>query len=669
MWSDASTRQRQSSKHKTRQAIIPIIVATLLLAGMSQLLRANAAPGTSDVYYASDANWLSTKVGWGSAQKDQGLENLPLRLRSGTVDNIKTYSKGLMAHAASEIVYDVEGAGYSRFISDIGVNYSKKGTIGFTVKIDGVTVFEVAKIAEADVAQTVDVPIPTDAKRLHLITTDGGDGNANDHSVWADARFTLTAEALTVVAKLQAKVDSSHIATGAATPINAVGLNLLGAEIPESVSNISFSSAHPEIASVDENGLVTGLTNGLANILITYLNEATVYQKVITFTVGSGQNLEGADVPRQTPLMGWASWNNYRVNISEDILKEQMDALVATGLADAGYTYFNMDDGFFGGRGSDGYVQIHPTRFPNGVKVIADYAHALGLKAGIYTDAGVHTCAYQWDAEGDNGVDVGLLGNDEKDLRMYLQDWGFDFIKVDWCGGKTLGLDQEERYTAIGDIIQQIREDTGRYIVYNVCSWAFPGAWVTGVGDSWRTGADIANNFASVMTQVDNATSLAQYSGPGHVNDLDMMQVGRGMTPTEDKTHFAMWAMMSTPLMLGNDLTKISQQTLDIVTNKEIIAINQDPLGDQAIIAKTTNNGQGQVWVKELEQTGSGVKAVALLNRSTTAMEMTLDWDEIGLSGDIQARNLWTHRNINVGDSYSVTVPAHGTVVLKVSSK
>ncbi len=244
---------------------------------------------------------------------------------------------------------------------------------------------------------------------------------------------------------------------------------------------------------------------------------------------------------RKTPIMGWASWNAFRTHISEDIMKKQADALISTGLSEYGYTYLNMDDGFFGGRSADGKLQFHKERFPNGIKAIADHAHSLGLKAGIYTDGGDNTCGHYYDQEDKNGLGVGLYGFEERDLKLYLEEYGFDFIKVDWCGGVRLGLDEETQYTKIADIINEIRERTGKQIVYNICRWHFPGAWAAETADSWRTGADITPDFDSIMYQLDMIKPLARYCSPGHVNDLDMMQLGNGgLTHDEEMTHFAM---------------------------------------------------------------------------------------------------------------------------------
>ena len=354
---------------------------------------------------------------------------------------------------------------------------------------------------------------------------------------------------------------------------------------------------------------------------------------------------------RLTPLMGWASWNCFRTDISEERMKEQADALVQTGLSECGYTYLNMDDGFFGGRDANGRLLFHKKRFPNGIKPVADYAHMKGLKAGIYAEAGDNTCGYYYDAEGSNAEGVGLFGYEEQDLRMYLDEFSFDFIKVDWCGGVRLGLDEEEQYTKIGNIIELLRKETGRCLVYNICRWQFPGPWAASVADSWRTAADICPEFTSILHQLDNIKPLRKYCGPGHVNDLDMMQLGNGMSLTEEKTHFSMWCMMSAPLIVGCDLTKINQGTLQILKNKEMIAVNQDSACIQAFVSKEFREEKGkllgEIWVKDLGETNSERKAVAFLNRSEDYLTMSVEPFEIGFSGRfLRVRDLWKQEEV-----------------------
>ncbi|WP_461488232.1 glycoside hydrolase family 27 protein [Pontibacter sp. HJ8] len=365
----------------------------------------------------------------------------------------------------------------------------------------------------------------------------------------------------------------------------------------------------------------------------------------------------------QTPIMGWSSWNNFHVNINEDIIRAQADFMVSSGMQDAGYTYINIDDGFFGGRNAEGNLLAHPERFPGGMRALSDYIHSKGLKAGIYSDAGINTCASYWDKD-TVGVGMGLHGHDAQDLRLMLQEWNYDFIKVDWCGGDWLGLDEQTRYTQIGNLIREIRPDA----VYNVCRWKFPGEWVVPLADSWRISGDIENTFASVMHIVDLNADLWQHASPGHVNDMDMLQVGRGMSYEEDKAHFSMWCMLSSPLLAGNDLRSMSPETIRILTNKELIAISQDRLVYQA--RRLVDKGDLEVWAKPLQSTMSGEVAVALLNRSGKKAAITFHPDSLGLDAakGYTMRDLWAKQDYagSTKKEISLEVPSHGVVVLKL---
>ncbi|AQT68970.1 Alpha-galactosidase A precursor [Anaerohalosphaera lusitana] len=373
----------------------------------------------------------------------------------------------------------------------------------------------------------------------------------------------------------------------------------------------------------------------------------------------------GGSARPETPIMGWSSWNSYRININEELIKAQADSMVSSGMADAGYEYVNIDDGYFGGRDEDGKLFSHPEKFPNGMKAVADYIHSKGLKAGIYSDAGKDTCASKWDND-PKGYGVGLYGHTEQDLRLMLEEWGYDFMKVDWCGGEWLGLDEPSRYTEIGETIRSIRED----VVYNVCRWQFPGEWFIDVADSWRISGDIQADFGSITRIIDLNADLWKYAGPGHVNDMDMLQVGRGMSYEEDKAHFSMWCMMASPLLAGNDLRSMTEETVEILTNAEMIAINQDPLVYQA--RRLRDDGEYELWARPLGAVDSGVVAVALLNRSKAEAVIGFEPAEVGLADTgYTVRDVWAHKFIKVDDESGLefAVPAHGVVVLTLKGK
>lgn len=364
-----------------------------------------------------------------------------------------------------------------------------------------------------------------------------------------------------------------------------------------------------------------------------------------------------------TPLMGWASWNHFRVNINEEIIQAQADKLVSSGMKEAGYNFINIDDGYFGGRDSLGQLLTHKGRFPSGMKALADYIHSKGLKAGIYTEAGINTCASYWDKD-TIGVGCGLYGHDRADLKLMLADWKYDFIKVDWCGGQWLGLDEETRYTEIARIVKEINPN----VIFNICRWEFPGKWALQLADSWRISGDIANNFESVLKIIDINADLWKYASPGHVNDMDMLQVGRGMSYEEDKSHFTMWAVMNSPLLAGNDLREMSNETVKILTNKEIIALNQDPLVYQA--RRLVDHGDLEIWAKPLISTTSGKVAVVLLNRSENSAKISFDLESIGIEATkgYTMKDLWTDKYYSLSEekNQSFNVAAHGVVVLRI---
>lgn len=374
---------------------------------------------------------------------------------------------------------------------------------------------------------------------------------------------------------------------------------------------------------------------------------------------------------RNTPLMGWASWNANRTNITTDLIKSQADLLKKLGLADVGYTYVNIDDGFFGGRDKDGNLLFHSERFPNGLKPLVDYIHSLGLKAGIYSDAGDSTCAYYYDNEGVNGKNVGLYKHEEEDLTMHFLDNDFDYLKVDWCGALRLELDEKEQYTKIGNILNRLSKEKDKDIIFNICRWQFPGDWVVDVADSWRIGSDIYPSFNSILYELDSAKPFHNYNGPGHVNDLDMLEIGNGMSKEEDESHFIMWCMMSTPLTLGNNLENISDESLKLIKNTDLISLNQDPAVIPAFVIQNVEDASGnllgEIWLKDLGEVNSTTKAIAFLNRSNDDLEIVFDLNNTGLQGDVTyLRDLKRNQDLEPINIIKVKLKPHETEVFKV---
>ncbi len=361
------------------------------------------------------------------------------------------------------------------------------------------------------------------------------------------------------------------------------------------------------------------------------------------------------------PIMGWSSWNNFRININEQLIREQADAMIASGMYVAGYRFINVDDGYFGGRDEKGKLLINSRKFPSGMKALADYIHSKKLKAGIYSDAGNNTCASMWDKDS-LGIGCGLFGHIKEDLQLFLKQWNYDFIKVDWCGGEKMNLDKETQYLKI---LQQARA-IKRSVVFNICCWKFPGTWAISKADSWRISGDISPDFESILHIIDLNADLYKYASPGHYNDMDMLQVGRGMSYDEDKSHFSMWCMMNSPLLAGNDLRNMSKQTIEILTNKEIIALNQDPAFKQGF--RIFQSDSIEVWKKPLSGNHGKDIAIAILNRKK-ATSFTITPQMTGISANSRLRDLWEHKELGaMGAAKSFTIPGHGIVVLKVTA-
>ncbi|RZL47313.1 MAG: glycoside hydrolase family 27 protein [Pedobacter sp.] len=360
----------------------------------------------------------------------------------------------------------------------------------------------------------------------------------------------------------------------------------------------------------------------------------------------------------KAPIMGWSSWNHFHVNIDEKMIREQADAMISSGMYDAGYRFVNIDDGYFGGRDSEGRLYADANKFPSGMKSLADYIHGKNLKAGIYSDAGKNTCGSIYDKD-KNGIGVGIYGYVDQDCKLFFKEWGYDFLKVDWCGGERMKLDEETEYTKIIKVVKNINSN----IVFNICRWQFPGTWAIKQSDSWRISGDIRPNFSSILKIIDLNVNLHQYASAGHYNDMDMLQVGRGMSYDEDKTHFSMWCMLNSPLLAGNDLRNMSEQTIAILTNKEIIALNQDEGFKQA--TRVIKDKDIEVWVKVLGKNGKS-KAVAIINRGGKEASFQLFAEKVGLSKNNQLRDLWLHKKIGkIGIAKNFNLPKHGIIVVK----
>jgi alpha-galactosidase len=353
----------------------------------------------------------------------------------------------------------------------------------------------------------------------------------------------------------------------------------------------------------------------------------------------------------RTPPMGWNQWNAFGCNISDALVRQTADRLVATGLRDAGYVYVNIDDCWMArNRDASGNLVPDPVKFPNGMRAVADYVHARGLKLGIYSSAGTLTCA---------GFPASL-NNEQRDANLWAS-WGIDYLKYDNCNNQ--GVPAQTRYTRMRDAIIA----TGRPMVYSITEWGQnqPWLWAQPVGNLWRTTGDITDNWSAVMSIYRINVRLAQYAGPGAWNDPDMLEVGNGqMTDTEYRSHFTLWAMMAAPLLIGTDLRSASPATLAILGNRDVIAIDQDARGAQAREVRSANGLH--VLTRPLS---NGDHAVALFNETGSTATITTDPTETGLPAASSYRlfDLWSKAVTTTTGTISASVPAHGTVAFRIT--
>ncbi|CAN6165994.1 unnamed protein product [Urochloa humidicola] len=334
-----------------------------------------------------------------------------------------------------------------------------------------------------------------------------------------------------------------------------------------------------------------------------------------------------------TPQMGWNSWNHFECDINETVIRSTADALVATGLAKAGYTYVNIDDCWADDqRTGEGYLTANPKTFPSGIKALADYVHSKGLKLGIYSSAGTRTCSDRM---------PGSLGHEDTDAKTFAS-WDVDYLKYDNC--YTDGTPETERFPRMSRALL----NSGRTIFYSLCEWGYMDVakWGSTVGNSWRTTGDITDTWTSMMDNIDRNDAYAQYAKPGGWNDPDMLEVGNGgMTYNEYVVHFSLWAIAKAPLIIGCDVTSISEETLGILSNAEAIAINQDRLGIQGKKVRSYGNDL-EVWAGRLTRHR---QAVLLLNRgATSSASITAAWPDVGIRSGVavEARDVWKHETL-----------------------
>lgn len=635
--------------------------------------------------------WLNTldysgvTIGWGHVNANKSVDDHPLTI------NDQTFERGVGTHALSEFVFQLDGKAV-RFSAQVGVdseiasspNGRDRASVEFVVLGDNKELFNSGVMKAGMAAKPVDVDLKG-VKQLRLIASDGGNGIDYDHADWVTARIDYTGTTPVLAEPVRAE---PYILTPKPGPEPRItGARIFGARPGNPfLFTVTATGDRPMMFSVE--GLPKGLTlDEMTGQITGVVENAGEYKTTVTAKNKAGQasrdlKIVIGDKIALTPPMGWNSWNCWACAVDDTKVRQSAKAMADSGLINHGWSYINIDDCWMRKPNSDDPIVGGPVRDEDGrilcnakfpdMKALTDYVHGLGLKTGIYIGPGPTTCAgYEasWKHE--------LL-----DAQQF-SEWGFDYLKYDWCGysqvsGNQTLEDLERPYILMGSILEKI----GRDINFSLCQYGWGEVWKWGEkvgGQCWRTTGDINDSWSSMAGIGFGQADLYPYAGPGHWNDPDMLVVGKvgwgpnlhpsRLTPDEQYTHISLWCLLSAPLLIGCPLDQLDDFTLNLLTNDEVLEVNQDPLGRQAHRVKDAD--QVQVWTKDMED---GSKVVAFFNLNAyMAKSGSIDWATLGLkAGDKQrVRDLWRQKDLGTfKDTYEANgIPAHGVILVRLFAK
>lgn len=624
------------------------------------------------------ANKIET--GWSVSQANKSIDSNPL-----TVGGVK-YERGIGTHAISKVLLNLNGTSL-KFSALVGVDDEVKSaaaSMEFYILCDRKVVFRSGVMKKGDAAKEINVNLKG-VQQLALLVTDANDGISFDHADWLNARITYAGNKPTIAGIASQKPYILTPKPSASPRIN--GARITGAtpgkpflyHIAATGNNpITFSAEGlPQGLTLDkETGIISGKADqeGEYIVKITARNEVGTATRAMKIVIGKNKLA-------LTPPMGWNSWNCWGLSVSAEKVKASADAMVSSGLINHGWTYMNIDDGWEAPeRAANGDIVCND-KFPD-MKQLCDYVHAKGLKIGIYSSPGRLTC----------GGYLGSLNHEQQDADMYAK-WGIDYLKYDWCSyGEEFDKTDKSHaeyvkpYTTMKNALAAQNRD----IVHSLCQYGMDNVWEWGstTGQLWRTTGDITDTWQSMSDIGFSQTQNTQYAKPGSWNDPDMLVVGKvgwgpslhatRLTPDEQYTHISLWALLASPLLIGGDMSQMDEFTLSLLTNDEVLDINQDPLGKQAVCVSKQNGKE--VWVKELED---GSKAVGLFNRGdntnvadlfnwaqkeSVSTGIKVNWSELNISGKQLIRNVWSQKNIAIQDqAFETAVPLHGVVLVRIS--
>ncbi len=629
-------------------------------------LRAVDAPANA---LWTDVLKLSTmQQEYGKPNAGKSVDGNPLTLH-GTI-----YPHGIGTHAHSELLIDLKGTA-TRFVAMVGLDDERAmsdGSVTFDVLVDGKKVFSSGVMKSGMEPKLVSVDL-IGARKLLLRVGDADDGISNDHADWAGAMLLLSPtrglNPQAIPAPQVPSVPARYIPVAPSAAPAIHGARITGASpghpflflVPATgKAPLTYSATNlPAGLKLDsQTGVISGTLakQGETKVELTVRNALGVAKRSLTIAGGDHKLA-------LTPPMGWNSWNCWAGAVDDSKVRASTDAMLTSTLAAHGFQYINIDDTWEGKRDESGEIQTN-SKFPD-MKGLADYVHSKGLKLGIYSSPGPKTCA---------GFEASFKHEDQ-DAKTYAK-WGIDYLKHDWCSYTDVatgeGLDRLQKpYHWMRDALDK----TDRDIVYSLCQYGMGDVWKWGAdvgGNCWRTTGDINDSWGSLHSIYSSQNGHEKFAGPGHWNDPDMLVVGKvgwgpslhpsHLKPNEQLLHISMWCMLSSPLLIGCDMSDLDKFTVDLLSNDEVLDINQDPLGKPA--GRVAMTGDMEVWARPLFD---GTMAVALVNSGSEETAITSKWSDLGVKGAQPVRDLWLHKNVGTFDgSYTVKVPAHGVVLVKV---
>ena len=657
--------KRISAIHSCRWVVS--LIALALLAGTTHAQ-------TNRTCSLSTLDLSQMEQGWGEPHANQSVEGHTLSIGG------QTFTNGLGTHANSEFILEVDGRAVS-FSAMVGIDDevgNGKGRVVFKVLGDtNQVLWESKELHGGDAPVAVNVDL-AGVKQLTL-AVDGGDSIDCDHADWADAQLVMTRGRPSVASAIK---EDAIILTPKSSPkprINSArvfgvrpGAPFLFTIAATGDRPMTFAAKGlPKGLKLDkQTGHITGSLKENGEHLVTLRAKNKLGTAEQQFKIICGEQIG------LVPALGWNSWNCFASAVTEEKVKSAADAMVRSGLINHGWTYINIDDYWEVHRNSSdptlqgpqrdaaGHILPNP-RFPD-MKGLTDYIHARGLKAGLYSSPGPWTC----------GGCVASWQHEDLDAQSYGQ-WGFDYLKYDWCsyGDVVHGDDSLATLQKPYRVMRAALDKVNRDILFSFCQYGMGSVWKWGAeagGNSWRTTGDIVDTWGSMSRIGFGQVGHEKYAGPGHFNDPDMLVVGKvgwgpslhptHLSPNEQYTHISLWCLLDAPLLIGCDMTQLDDFTLNLLSNDEVLEVNQDPLGRQA--GRVAQNGQVEVWAKDMED---GSKAVGLFNRGYGEAPVTVNWSDLGLTGKQKVRDLWRQKDLGeFSDSFTASVPRHGVVLVRI---